>query len=261
MDNVMTITGLTRSGIRISALMLLIYCMTALLHSQVLVNNQTSVERTPALTMRKEVQEVSLLLTVTDRQGHLVHDLSPSDFTIQDNGESPKRITYFQRQADLPLRVAVLIDTSGSVTDSFSFEQKAAALFLSNILRPKSDLALIIGFGKTPLVVQPATNNKDMLSAKIHGLQVGGETAVFDAVSLASQELGTINDVSPARRVIVLITDGQDNASHLNVQQAIEMAQRNDCFVYVLQIRTSIGSESKARTTRCASSRKPRAAK
>jgi VWFA-related protein len=224
--------------------MSLIYYMTALLHAQVLVNNQTSLEPTAALTIREQVQEVSILLTVTDRKGRLVHDLSSSDFTIQDNGESPKRITYFQRQADLPLRIAVLIDTSGSVTSNFGVEQKTAAIFLSNVLRPKSDLALIIGFSNTPLVVQPATNNKDRLSAMIDGLQVRGETAVFDAVWLASQELGKINDVSPARRVIVLITDGQDNASHLNLQQTIEMAQRNDCFVYVLQINTFITSES-----------------
>ncbi len=246
MDNVMTVTGLKRSEIWIPALVLLICFIPAPLHSQVLVENQSPPAFIPALTIHKQVQEVSVLLTVTDRQGHLVHNLTSSDLTIQDNGELPKRITYFERQADLPLRVAILIDTSGSVTENFAFEQKAAAIFLSNILRPKSDLALIIGFNNTPQVVQPATNNTGLLSLMIHSLQIRGETAVFDAVSMASQELGKISDASPARRVIVLITDGEDNSSHLSLQQAIEMAQRNDCFVYVLQIRTFISSESKA---------------
>ena len=246
MDNGMTFNSLTRSRARIPAMVSLIWFIPALLHSQVLVDNQSPTAFIPALTMHKQVQEVSLLLTVTDRQGHLVHNLTSSDFTIHDNGELPKRITYFERQADLPLRVAILIDTSGSVTDSFTFEQKAAAIFLSNILRPKSDLALIIGFNNTPLLVQPATNNTGLLSLMIHSLQIRGETAVFDAVSMASQELGKINDASPARRVIVLITDGEDNSSHLNLQQAIEIAQRNDCFVYVLQVRTFITSESEA---------------
>lgn len=246
MGTAMTVTYLTISGIRIAALILLSYFTTALLHSQVLVNDQTPAERTPALTMHKQVQEVSLLLTVMDHRGRLVHDLTPSDFTIQDNGVLPKRITYFERQADLPLRVALLIDTSSSVEDSFAFEKKAAGIFLSNIVRPKSDLALVIGFNKTPLVVQPATNNTGLLSGMIRQLHVGGETAVFDAVSMASQELGKINDVSLARRLIVLITDGEDNVSHLGLDQAIEAAQRNDCFIYVLKINTFLNGDSEA---------------
>jgi VWFA-related protein len=181
-----------------------------------------------------------------DHQGHLVRNLTSSDFTIKDNGELPKRITHFEPQADLPLRIAVLIDTSASVTDSFAFEQRAAAIFVSHVLRPKSDLGLIIGFNNTPLVVQPATNNIGLLSLMINSLTTHGETAVFDAVSMASQELGKIDDASPARRVIVLITDGEDNSSHLNLPQTIEMAQRNDCFVYVLQIRTFSSADSKA---------------
>ena len=202
--------------------------------SQALINADKSLQPASVVTIHKQVQEVDLLFTVTDRRNRFVRDLTSSDFAITDNGELPKRITYFQSRADLPLRIAIVLDTSDSVEQSFPFEQKTAAMFLTQILRPTSDLALIIGFNNQVQVAQPATNDTELLSQAIRSLRVAGRTAIYDAVSVASKELGRINDVQLSRRVIVLVTDGEDNDSHLDINQAIEIAQRNASLVYVI---------------------------
>src|SRR5436305_8542096 len=75
----------------------------AVSQSNALINNESAVERTPALIVHKQVQEVNLVITVTDHRGHLMRDLNLSDLNIQDNGEMSKRITHFDRQANLPL--------------------------------------------------------------------------------------------------------------------------------------------------------------
>jgi VWFA-related protein len=218
----------------------------ALSQSQALINNESALERTPALTIRKQVQEVNLVVTVTNHRGRLVRDLKSSDFNIQDNGELPRRITYFERQANLPLRIALVVDTSSSIAESFVVEEKTAGLFLTRSLRPGSDLALVIGFASKSRVAQPATNDAKLLSRTIRGLTVGGETAIYDAISVAARELGKMNDSQPTRRVIILISDGEDNVSHIDLQQAVETAQRNDCFVYVLSTNIDVSSEAES---------------
>ena len=95
-------------------------------------------------TIRKEVQEVNLTFTVTDHRGHFVRNLAASDFTILDNGEPPKRITYFESQSEIPLRLAVVIDSSDSVAYAFNLEKQSAAAFLRRIMRRTSDLALVV---------------------------------------------------------------------------------------------------------------------
>ncbi len=220
--------------------------VTALSQSQGLINNESVLERTPALTIRKQVQEVNLIVTVTDHRGRLVRGLRSSDFNIQDNGELPKRITYFERQANLPLRIAVVVDTSSSIAENFVVEEKTAGLFLTRSLHPGSDLALVVGFANKPRVVQFATNDTKLLSRTIRSLHIGGETAIYDAVSAAARELGKINDLQPTRRVIILITDGEDNVSHIDLSQAVEAAQRNDCFVYVLSTNIDVSTEAES---------------
>jgi VWFA-related protein len=188
----------------------------------------------PVLTVNKEVQEVNLVLTVTNRWGHFVHNLTENDLSILDNDRPVEKITYFQPQTDLPLRVAVVVDTSSSITHRFHFEQKAATAFLRRVLRHDSDLAVVIGFNQQVTLAQAATEDMDLLSAGIKKLTPEGETAVYDAVSVACQELLKVKDHQPSRRAIILITDGEDNDSHIDLQQAVERALRAEAVVYVL---------------------------
>src|SRR4051812_48193351 len=131
----------------------------AVSQSNALINNESTVERTSALIVHKQVQEVNLVITVTDHRGRLVRDLNSSDFNIQDNGELPKRITYFERQANLPLRIAVVVDTSSSIAESFVVEKRTAGLFFSRTVRPRSHLALAICFFHKSTMAQPPTKN------------------------------------------------------------------------------------------------------
>jgi VWFA-related protein len=187
-------------------------------------------------TVSKEVQEVRLAFTVTDRRGHFVPNLVPSDFSIHDNDEPPERITYFENQADLPLRLAVVIDSSDSVTYAFNYEKRAAAAFLGHILRPATDLALVIGFNQEARLAQGLISDKNRLSRAIRDLRNGGETALYDAVSAASQQLAQVKDTQASRRVIILITDGEDNRSHTTLEQAADLLQRNECAMYTFSI-------------------------
>lgn len=185
-------------------------------------------------TIFKRVDEVNLLLSVTNRRGRFVRDLSPSDLAISDNGEPPDKITYFQRQTDLPLRVALVVDSSDSVKYRFAFEQKSAEAFLQGILRPESDLALVVSFNQEPTIAQTATQDFSSLGTAIQSLKVGGETAVYDAVAFAADELMAVPDLNPVRRIIVLVTDGEDNCSHITLVQAAEHALRAESVIYVV---------------------------
>lgn len=201
-----------------------------------LASNVVRPEPASLPVIREDVQEVNLTFTVTNHHGHFVRNLGPSDFTIQDNGEPPERITHFESQSELPLRLAIVIDNSDSVTYAFNDEKRSAAVFLEHILRRTSDLALAIGFNQEVRIVQEFTGDNKLLSHAIRKLPIGGETAIYDAVSAASQQLARVRETLPVRRAIILITDGEDNSSHIKLKQAEEDAQSNECAVYVMSL-------------------------
>jgi Ca-activated chloride channel homolog len=189
------------------------------------------------LTIFKRVDEVNLVLSATDHHGHFVRGLNPSDLAISDNGEPPAKITYFESQTGLPLRVALLIDTSDSVGNKFAFELKSAQAFLKKVLRPNEDAALIVGFNQKPNLVQPLTSDFSRLARALNSLKPKGETALYDAIALASDQLRMVPESDPVRRIIVIVTDGVDNSSHINLNQAVEHALRAESVIYVMNVR------------------------
>jgi len=195
-------------------------------------------EPPPILTIYKRVDEVNLVLSATNTKGRFVRDLNPSDLVISDNGEPPDRITFFQTQTDLPLRVALVIDTSDSISFRFDFELKSAKGFLKQILRPDNDQALIVGFNQTATLVQPLTSDLASLNHGLKSLKARGETALFDAIALASDQLRPVAaEAVPVRRAIVLVTDGEENSSRITLGQAIEHVLRAEAVIYVLNIK------------------------
>ncbi len=193
-------------------------------------------------TINRQVQEVGLVLTVTNQKGHFVRNLNESDFNILDNGRAPDHITYFQPQTNLPLRVALVIDTSDSVTYRFTFEKKAAAAFFRHVLHAPADLGSIVGFNQEVHVAQTPTHNTKELDAALKSLHPGGETAVYDAVITAARQMDSIPDVQPVRHAIVLMTDGEDNRSHAKLDQAVESALRSNSVVYVVSTNSADAS-------------------
>jgi VWFA-related protein len=189
-------------------------------------------------TIDRQVQEVSLILTVTNNRGRFVQNLSKSDFNILDNGQTPDRITFFQPQTNLPLRVALAVDTSDSVTYRFHFEQKAAAAFFRHVLHGPADLGSIVAFNHEAHTVEELTHNTKDLAAALRRLHPRGETAVYDAVVLAAKNIAAIRDTTPSRHAIILMSDGEDNHSHARLEDAVEAALRSESVVYVVSTNT-----------------------
>ena len=194
-----------------------------------------SLDSAPILpTIHARVDEVNLVLSVTNNHGHFVHDLNPSDISISDNGEPPAKITYFQTRTDLPLRVALVIDTSDSVAYRFAFETKSAQVFLKKVLRPDDDLALVVGFNQQPEMVASPTSDISKLSHALRVMKPGGETALYDAVAFASDRLREMPSSGPVRHVIVLLTDGEENRSHISLDEAVQHALLAESVIYVV---------------------------
>jgi Ca-activated chloride channel homolog len=229
----------------LSALFLTCLCFCCVTSSPAQISNVTnyaSIIDSPISTLRKQVEEVNLLVTVTNKRGEVVDGLGQGDLTILDNDEPPQRITYFQSQTDLPLRVAVVVDSSDSVTNRFRFEVNAASIFLREILRPSSDMALVESFNQDVKLVQPLTANTDLLTRGLNTLQPKGETSIYDAVLRTCKELSHARDTQPLRRAIILITDGEDNRSHIGLSDAVEAALRAETTIYVLSTNPKDGS-------------------
>ena len=185
-------------------------------------------------TLRKTVREVYLVFTVTDQHGHYIKGLKKNDFKILDDGRPPE-ILSFSSETDLPLQVGLLIDASQSVTSRFKFEQEGAIEFLKQTIRPKYDQALVIGFDLTPKVTQDFTDNTEKLSAGVRALRPSSLTALYDVLYYACRDkLLRQPHTGPVRRAVILLSDGNDNASAVTREKAIEMAQRSAVSVYTI---------------------------
>lgn len=191
-------------------------------------------------TLRTSTNEVNVVFTVTDKHGRRVTDLKQSDFRVVDDNKPPQEIRSFHAETNLPLQVALLIDASNSVRDRFKFEQESAIEFLNQTIRPRYDQALVIGFDVTPEVTQDFTDDTGALAHGVHELRPGGGTALYDALYYTCRDkLMKAPKSTPVRRAIILLSDGEDNQSHVSREEAIEMAQRADAIVYTISTNVS----------------------
>jgi VWFA-related protein len=179
----------------------------------------------------KRVDEVFLTITATDRKGRFVSDMRREDLHILDNHLPPVRWTYFGPRTDLPLRVILMIDTSGSVTSRFRFEQQAATAFLRRVLRPGVDEAGVIQFDSAVRELQPLTGDIDKIVAGIDRARPGDATVFYDAVVLGAGKLAERRSDRPFRRVLLVISDGMDNGSHASLQAAESAALKSEAVI------------------------------
>ena len=187
------------------------------------------------LTIKKRVDEVHVVFIATDKHGKFVRDLNEQDFSILDDHKPPQAISNFRRETDLPLNLGLLVDTSGSVKGRFDFEQEAASAFLQKTIRPGFDQAFVMGFNSQSQVTQDYTDAPALLAVGVQRLHAGGGTALYDAVYRACKEkLAKQEEDHPARRAIVVVSDGEDNQSDVSEAQAIEMAQRAEVIIYAI---------------------------
>jgi len=191
-------------------------------------------------TIRHVVNEVNVVFTVTDKHGHYVRDLKKENFKVLDDNKPPVEIRSFHAETNLPLEVGLLVDASNSVRDRFKFEQEAATEFLNQTIRPTYDKAFVVGFDVTPEVTQDFTDSTEKLSIGVRSLRPGGGTAMYDALYFACRDkLMKAQHDGPVRRAIILLTDGDDNQSHVTREEAIEMAQRAEVIVYTISTNLS----------------------
>jgi Ca-activated chloride channel homolog len=202
--------------------------------------NSTVTEQNGAYTITTVVNEVNLIFTVTDKHGHFIRDLKESDFSLLDDHMAPAEVYSFTQQTNLPLRVGLLVDTSSSIRSRFQFEQNAAVEFLLSVLRPKLDKAFVMGFDVRRDITQGYTNNGDLLSTGIRKLSPGGGTALYDAVySACHDQMLPLHGPPLIRKVIILLSDGDDNQSHSTLDDAVKMCQRADTAIYVISTNDS----------------------
>ena len=190
----------------------------------------------PAIMFRSAVDEVAILFAATDR-GRSVMDLTASQIGVSDDHRAPDAIVEFRNQMQLPLRLGLVIDSSNSVTKRFSFEQKAASKFLEKVVTDKDDLSFVIGVNNSVLMLQDFTSDHMLTTHGIEELAPGGGTALWDAVEFAVKKLANRPEVQPMARMVVVISDGNDNSSSTTLKQAIAAAQRGEVAVYTVSTR------------------------
>ncbi|MEO8726628.1 MAG: VWA domain-containing protein [Acidobacteriaceae bacterium] len=187
-----------------------------------------------------ESREVDVVFTVTDKHGRFVRNLTAGDIHVLDNKQPPQRVVNFSAQTDLPLRVGLLIDASGSIRERFKFEQEAASEFMASIIRPSRDQAFILGFDSSPEITQDFTSDTALLAKGVRMLRPGGGTALYDAIYDACRhKLWHTGDREPVRKAIIVVSDGDDNQSTVTREQAIEMAQRAEVIIYTISTNNS----------------------
>jgi Ca-activated chloride channel homolog len=196
-------------------------------------------------TIRVRVELVNVLMTVTDRKNRLVIHMTKDDFKVLEDGK-PQTIRYFSRESDLPLRIAILIDTSNSIRDRLRFEQEAAVDFLNTTIRRGKDMAYVVGFDVEPQLIQDYTDNTEKLANAIRGLQAGGVTSLYDAMFFSCKEkMLFFPPPEPyLRRVMIVISDGQDNQSEHTREEALAMAQRAEVTLFTISTNRS-GAEGR----------------
>jgi len=206
-------------------------------------NNSQSSDDQNRIKVRVEL--VNVLTTVTDKKNRLVTDLTKDDFRIFEDGK-PQAIRFFSRETDLPLRIGILVDASNSIRPRLRFEQEAAIDFLNIAVRPGKDLAFVVAFDVAPQLVQDYTDDIEKLSDAIQGLKAGGVTSLFDAVfSSCKEKMLFFPPPEPyLRRVMIIISDGQDNQSVHTREEALAMAQRAEVTIFTISTNRS-GSEGR----------------
>ncbi len=179
-------------------------------------------------TLQLNVKLVNVLVSVTDRTGAPVGGLTRDDFDIFEDGR-PQKIAVFERVSAIPLNITLAIDTSGSVQKDLSAEASAARRFARAILRPQDQMS-VIQFATFVHELTPFTNKASVIDHGLNELRGDWATALYDAIILGSDKLGA----KEGRKVLVIVSDGDDTVDDSTYGQALEHALRNEVMIYSL---------------------------
>ena len=199
-------------------------------------------------TLKVTTEVVNVYAVVRDKHGRLIPDLTKNDFEIKEDN-IPQNITYFSRETDTPLTLAIMVDTSPSQERVLDTEQAEAKEFLRQILRPSRDLVCVMHFDLEVELLQDFTADLGRLDRAIDETQINGGargvlpsplpsrsvggTHLYDAIYLAATQMMS---QQVGRKVLILLTDGEDQGSRETLDQALEAAQKSDCIIYAIDI-------------------------
>jgi Ca-activated chloride channel family protein len=199
---------------------------------------QPAAPQTPAF--RAGVELVSLNVTVTDAAARYLTDLEETDFQVYEDGVK-QDVTFFNR-TNLPIALALLIDTSASMESRLPIAQEAASGFARK-LRPQ-DLAEVIDFDSRVVILQPFTNQATDLEQAIRRTSAGGSTSMYNAIYIALKDLkkAVATNVEEIRRqAIVVLSDGEDTSSLLPFEEVLDLAKRSETAIYAIGLRAPDG--------------------
>jgi Ca-activated chloride channel family protein len=194
-------------------------------------------------SFRAGVDLVSLNVTVTDPAQKYVVDLNEDDFQVFEDGVK-QDVTLFNR-TNLPIALALLVDTSASMESRLPIAQEAAIGFARK-LRPQ-DLAEIIDFDSRVIVLQNFTNKAAELEAAIRKTSAGGSTSMYNAIYIALKDLKKAVATNPddiRRQAIVVLSDGEDTSSLLPFEEVLDLAKRSETAIYAIGLRSAESSSS-----------------
>lgn len=206
--------------------------------------------------VRLGTQLVTVPFNVTDKKNRYINDLAKDDIEILEDNK-PQQLFSFERQTDLPITIAMLIDISGSQQYTLGEEISAGKTFFRKVLRPRKDLAAIVTFEHESVLEQNLTSDIDKLMRALDGVRIPaesvsmrrggtppinnsgvGSTALYDSVYSVS---GDLLRREAGRRVIILVTDGEDTSSSIKLREAIERTWRSEIIVYSVGIGGPMG--------------------
>ena len=176
---------------------------------------------------------VNTRVSVRDDRGRLVSGLTRGDFVVLDDGKE-QPIVYFSQESDQALRVALVVDRSRSVQKVLGRAQGVVRDFINAVLRPGKDSACLVAFDSGVYMIQDFTDDADALAGAVGKLTAAGGTSMFDALYKTTRD--KLAGTEEARKVAVLITDGDDTTSRASIEQAVEMAVRNNVSVYAIRL-------------------------
>lgn len=187
------------------------------------------------------IRRVRLPITVVDKKGQFVPGLTKNDFLVFED-RVPQTIETFSDDLgeSLPLYVAVLMDTSPSTAGKLKFEQESAMNFIQSIVRPRRDRALFATFDHEIDLKQDFTDKLDLLDRAVFGVKkLGTQTALYDAIwQFCDEKLRS----AVGRRVLVVITDGEDTYSRADIRDAIDIAQRTETTIFAISTKAGFVS-------------------
>ena len=206
---------------------------------------------TPTTTLSVDVKVVTLPVTVRDKKGKIVTNLTKDDFTLEEDGK-PQTIRYFNQETNLPLTVGLLVDTSMSERDNLDKERTASRSFLDQMITRPADRAFVIHFDREVELLQDLTSDHGKLEKAVGEIETtssvesvpsgdqgsggqrharGAGTLLYDAIFLACDEVAK---KQTGRKAIVVLSDGEDRGSQETLNSAIESCQRAETIVYTV---------------------------